>query len=54
MLDHDDLSKGSDLDPRHAPNPDPLARIIVADLLRTTAVFLLIVTAIVLAVHIFS
>ena len=37
-----------------ARKPDPLARVIVTDLLRTTAYFLLIVTVIVLAVQLLT
>lgn len=37
-----------------ARKPDSLARVIVTDLLRTTAGFLLVVTVIVLAVHLLT
>lgn len=51
MLDHNDVTERPHAGARSSRRTDPLARVIVWDLLCTTAGFLLIVTAIVLAVE---
>jgi hypothetical protein len=48
MLEHHDSSDRSRTRAQVSRRSDPLARVIVADLLRTTAGFLLIATVIVL------
>jgi hypothetical protein len=50
MLEHHDSSDRSRARAQVSRRSDPLARVIVLDLLRTTAGFLLIVTVIVLVV----
>jgi hypothetical protein len=51
VLDHNKLTQRTDATARPSRRADPLARAIVWDLLCTTAGYLLIVTAIVLAVE---
>lgn len=51
MLDHNDFTERKDVAAPRSRRSDPLARVIVWDLLCTTAGFLLIVTAIVFAVE---
>jgi hypothetical protein len=54
MLEHHESSDRSRTRAQVSRRSDRLARVIVADLLRTTAGFLLVVTAIVLAVHLLT
>jgi hypothetical protein len=51
VLDHNDFTERKDVAAPRSRRSDPLARVIVWDLLCTTAGFLLIVTAIVFAVE---
>jgi hypothetical protein len=52
VLDQDDFTERTDVAAPPSRRSDPLARVIVWDLLCTTAGFLLIVTAIVFTVEI--